>query len=431
MTDQSARYAVFRLNLDQQKKRAKELCRALQAADPAAIARFRAKHPKAGELSPPDLLRQMGTLADAQLVVAREFGLPSWPRLKAHVETMQVASTERGVLDADRATMHIRCGSDIQGRLREAGFQGEFVELAYPFGFGPATADPARDEERAHFMLDHAVRGQTVSLQEMLDWIRAGERGLEAASGKARVVLWLEHDSFDQLVLLRCLAHFATRGMPGSLELISVDRFPGNERFIGLGQLPPEALRLLWSERRAVAPADVKLGHEAWRALISPDPIALAVLMKREMPGLPHLAPALHRHLQELPSTRTGLGLSQACALRSLADGPLVLGRMFEALTSRLDPLPWLADTHFAAIVEDLEEAGEPVLEFVGHSPRFPADHWANRILRLTDLGRAVLAGERDWLSLATTPRWVGGVRIVPGERTWRWDAARQEPVFR
>jgi hypothetical protein len=104
---------------------------------------------------------------------------------------------------------------------------------------------------------------------------------------------------------------------------------------------------------------------------------------------------------------------------------------MYEALMSRLDPLPWLGDTHFASIVEDLEKAEEPILEFVGHSPRFPADHWANRSLRLTDLGRAVLAGERDWLSLAQAPRWVGGVPIHPGERAWRWDAARQEPVFR
>jgi len=382
-------------------------------------------------LSHPELLRDVGQLADAQLVIARELDLPSWPRLKAHIEVMQSAAAEAGILDGDRPTVHIRCGSDIRDRLKEAGFRGDFVELAYPFGFGPATADPARDEERARFMIDYAVKGQTVPLPEMLAWIRAGEAGLAAASEAPRVVIWLEHDSFDQLVLLRCLAHFATRGMRGSLELISVDRFPGNRRFIGLGQLPPEALRLLWPERRVLTPADMKLGHEAWRALISPDPIALTVLMKRGTPSLPHLAPALHRHLQELPSTRTGLGLSQACALRSLTEGPLVLGRMYEALMSRLDPLPWLGDTHFASIVEDLEKAQEPILEFVGHSPRFPPDHWANRIMRLTDLGRAVLAGERDWLSLAQAPRWVGGVPIQPGERAWRWDAARQEPVFR
>lgn len=430
MTDQPARYAPFRLNLEQQKKRSRELLDALKAADPAAMERFRVNHPGVGEQSYPDLVRDFGKLADAQLVIARELRLPSWPRLKAHIEAMDRASTERRALDGDVPTLHIRCGSDIKGRLAEAGFQGGFVEIGYPFGLGPATADPDRDEERARFVLDYAVKGESVPLQDILDWIRAGEDGLTRARTVPRVVIWLEHDSFDQLVLLRCLAQFATGGMPSRLDLISVDRFPGNDRFIGLGQLPPEALRLLWSERRALTKADVDLGHRGWKALISPDPTALAEIMKSGTPSLPHLSPALHRHLQELPSTATGLSLTQACALRSLASGPLAVGRMYERLMNVLDPLPWLADTHFASIVEDLEKAAEPILDFVGHAPRGTAGHWSGRILRLTELGRAVLAGEVDWLSLAGSERWVGGVRIRPGERNWRWDASRQKPVF-
>jgi hypothetical protein len=430
MTDQSARYAPFRLDLEQQKKRAKELCTALRAAEPAAIARFRDKHPKVGEQNFPELVRDFGKLADAQLVIARELRMPSWPRLKAHIEEMERASVDRSTLDDDLPTLHIRCGSDIKDRLREAGFHGDFVEIGYPFGFGPATADPARDEERAQFMLDHAVKGKSVPLQEILDWIRAGETGLIAAKDVPRVVIWLEHDSFDQLVLLRCLAQFAAGGMPARLDLISVDRFPGKDRFIGLGQLPPEALRLLWSERRALTPADVALGSGAWTALVSPDPRSLAAIMKTGTPALPHLAPALHRHLQELPSTRSGLSLSQSCALQSLTSGPLLIGRMYEEVMSRLDPLPWLADTYFGSIVEELEKSAEPIVECVGHSPRLAAGHWANRILRLTEGGRAVLAGKLDWLSLTRSERWVGGVMIRPGERNWRWDAARQEPVF-
>jgi hypothetical protein len=419
MTDQSARYAPFRLNLEQQKKRSKELLDALKAADPAAIDRFRAQHPKVGGQSYPEIARDFGKLADAQLVIARECRLSSWPQLKAHIDLMDRAAAARTTLDGDVPTLHIRCGSDIKTRLKEAGFQGDFVEIGYPFGFGPATADPDRDEERAQFMLDHAVRGQIVPLREMLDWIRAGETGLAKAKTVPRVVIWLEHDSFDQLVLLRCLAQFATGGMPANLELISVDRFPGHDRFIGLGQLPPEALRLLWSQRRTLTEAEVALGHRGWTALISPDPTALVEIMKSGTPGLPHLPPALHRHAQELPSTRTGLGLSQTCALQSLASGPLPAGRMYAALMTRLDPLPWLADTHFASIVDDLQKAADPVVEPVGEG----------RLLRLTDKGRAVLAGEVDWLSLAQAPRWVGGVHIRPGERNWRWDASRQEAV--
>ena len=44
------------------------------------------------------------------------------------------------------------------------------------------------------------------------------------------------------------------------------DEFPGSQRFLGLGQLPPEALRLLWSTRKPVTPAQLALGNAAWDA---------------------------------------------------------------------------------------------------------------------------------------------------------------------
>ncbi len=68
----------FRLNLEQQKKRARELQRAVRAQDPAALARFRTQHPKASSLAD----EERGRLGESQLVIARELGLPSWPRLK-------------------------------------------------------------------------------------------------------------------------------------------------------------------------------------------------------------------------------------------------------------------------------------------------------------------------------------------------------------
>lgn len=69
-----------RPSLEQLRKRAKELVRALRAADPAAIARLRTQ-----------LSREAGkaTLADAQLVIAREHGFASWARLKHHIQAIE------------------------------------------------------------------------------------------------------------------------------------------------------------------------------------------------------------------------------------------------------------------------------------------------------------------------------------------------------
>src|SRR5687767_11933135 len=61
-------------NLDQLKHQAKDLLRAIHAGDSAAIAELREFHPDA--ITP----------RDAQLVVARGYQAPSWPRLVQAVE---------------------------------------------------------------------------------------------------------------------------------------------------------------------------------------------------------------------------------------------------------------------------------------------------------------------------------------------------------
>ena len=65
-----------RPDLEFEHKEAKALLRRLRAGDPNALARAHARHP-AIDASTPALIR----LADAQLVIAREYGFTSWPRL--------------------------------------------------------------------------------------------------------------------------------------------------------------------------------------------------------------------------------------------------------------------------------------------------------------------------------------------------------------
>ena len=65
-----------RPNLEFEHKEAKALLRRLRAGDADALARARARHP-AIDASAPARIR----LADAQLIIAREYGFTSWPRL--------------------------------------------------------------------------------------------------------------------------------------------------------------------------------------------------------------------------------------------------------------------------------------------------------------------------------------------------------------
>ena len=80
-----------RPSLEQYKKQAKDLLRACARRDPAALERMQ-RHPRFRNLNPGQLPAQLHTiiLADAQIVLAREHGFPSWPRFAAHLETLRI-----------------------------------------------------------------------------------------------------------------------------------------------------------------------------------------------------------------------------------------------------------------------------------------------------------------------------------------------------
>ena len=70
----SSRHLPVRPNLDQLRHQAKDLLRAIRNGEPSALAELEAYHPKPVH---PAKVR----LADAQLVLARSYEVPSWPRL--------------------------------------------------------------------------------------------------------------------------------------------------------------------------------------------------------------------------------------------------------------------------------------------------------------------------------------------------------------
>lgn len=417
----------FRLNLEQQKKRAKDLFREARAGNPAARARFYACRAKdrTGAFDPVDL-----SLADAQWVIARELGLPSWPKLKSHITAMQSERVATGAPDGAVKTLHIRCGSDIAGRLTEAGFVGDFLEYSNPFCIGPVTGDPDQPEQiiaRSQFLANNYSGIPLYTLPQIVNKMTLENDRLAAAYQQyERIVLWFEHDSYDQLILARCLDLFHTH-RPRQLELISVNHFPGPMRFIGLGQLPSEALRLLWRSRKTVSVQQMVFAKMAWQAVKSSTPSKLAAIVRAQNAVLPDLRAALHRHIRELPSVQNGLALTEHLILDILAEGSRTLGRTFHQLMTEREPLPWLTDLIFAHVVGAMRRASEPAVTVA----EAEAGPWYRGQLTMTDTGRHVLEGRRDWLSCAPPERWVGGVPIGHDAPGWRWNEAEMDAVMR
>ena len=380
-----------RLNLEQQRKRAKELLPRLKAENPSA------------------------TLSQAQWEIAKQLGFSSWPKLKAHVDAIDFAARHPDFAASDEVrTTHWRCGNDIAHSLQLAGFKGQFQMLSDPLCIGPVRNLPTTDYQ--------ALRSAFISQAFALDEGDAARRmadeytQLEALADAEHSVLWCEADAYDQLFLIRALA--GLEHAPRKLELIEVNHIPGVQRFIGIGQLAPDLLAWLWPQRRLIEDDAVQLAKQAWSAYCDSTPLKWAELAHGNHPALPFMAPALLRQLQELPGARDGLSLTERLTLAYLAEaGPKPAARVFAELMAKREPLPFLGDMMFFALLRPLIDGEEPLL----------AETEAGLVL--TQLGQAVLDGQAYWLEHASHERWVGGVCLRPGQAHWTLDEHLQ-PVL-
>lgn len=128
------------VNLEQLRKGAKSFQRAVRGGDRGAAAIVREFHPTLASAAPGSPELEAFSRADAQLVVARQFGFASWPKLKAHVE--QVAGLAR-------SPHHQPVGGPL---ANDAAIVDEFLRLAC-LNYG--DDDPARLRRAAGLLDEH------------------------------------------------------------------------------------------------------------------------------------------------------------------------------------------------------------------------------------------------------------------------------------
>jgi hypothetical protein len=298
---------------------------------------------------------------------------------------------------------------------------------------GPVPPDDDVDDwfrVRAEFV----ARCGWESEADALAHYRAWQAGLDAYRDHDEVVLWFEHDLFDQLLLVRHLSWFA-RQQPGAtrLALICIGSYPGVEHFHGLGQLTPEQLGPLLDTRQAVTNEQLELGRATWRAFTSDDPARLEGLLDRDTSALPFLAGALRRLLEEYPAATNGLARTERQILEILTDGERTPAALFVANYQKEERV-FMGDAAFWQCVLRLARGVRPLVSLEAARPnatarepahRFRADGAIIATVRITGAGRAVLESRADRVRIAGIDRWIGGVHLQGGDVDWRWDASR------
>jgi hypothetical protein len=333
--------------------------------------------------------------------------------------------------------LHITNGDSTAISLRRSGIPGVFLAWRDLLHDGPVPAGLSLrqlSEARARFL---AERGWS-SYEDALEEFRARDSILERFRNEREIVLWFEHDLYDQLQLLQILDWLAEQERGKTiLSLIAIDSFPGRSSFHGLGELTPAELSSLFPQRRPITNAMLTLAHAAWDAFRSPDPTMIERVLARDTSALPFLAAALKRHLQEFPSVTSGLSRTEHQLLEALAAGPMRPVPLFVA-TQRMEETPFMGDWSLWQFVYDLSHGPSPLVvrqdggAFV--RPAFSSSTagqtaFLEQELLLAEQGHTVLAGQGDWMRLHGIDRWLGGVHLSGHEPAWRWNQPQERVV--
>ena len=237
-------------------------------------------------------------------------------------------------------TLHIRCGHDIEDRLVEAGIEGHYLCFTDPAWLGPPPQFNAWVAGRAQLIAERTGLPRAQVREELGDsyW-----RLARAPKEYKRIVLWFEHDLYDQAALARVLSSFATRAKLPPIELIQIEG--------ALGEMSAEQLLKLWPKRKRVTAAQMAQAKAVWSALCAETPESLTQLVKKGLRDLPFMKAALVRHLQELPWTGDGLSLTERQVLHAgpaRSEHPFRLRHMHQARQRITDARQCAAGWHVA-----------------------------------------------------------------------------------
>jgi len=301
--------------------------------------------------------------------------------------------------------LHVTNGDSVAVPLSQSALGGEALAWRDAYHEGPVrSGERSRLIDARAAFLSSCGWGDEDAIRD--DLLARDARFVAALREGREIVLWFEHDLYDQLQLVDVLALAGETGFdPEQLELIEIGAFAGRPGFRGLGELTVAELESLWPQRRAVTDEDTAGAQRAWEAVRRADPRGLAGVRLDPPPSRPFLAAALGRLLEELPDVDDGLSRTERQLLELLDDGPLLTGALFVASQDR-EEAPFHGDAWILRTLAELT----PLVSLTEGSAE------------ITDTGRRVLAGGDDRIEVLGVDRWVGGTHLVPGA-VWRWDA--------
>lgn len=308
--------------------------------------------------------------------------------------------------------LNITNGDSAVGIMRKAGIPGELLPWRDVLHEGPVPAGLSL-EELSQVRADFIINRGWGSPEDIERSFVERDNLLKSSGQFRKVILWFEHDLYDQLQLLQLLDWFhQNRLKETQLSIICTDLY--------LGMQTPTEMAGLIKHEKPVNSQTLTLSSKAWSAFRSDTPEQWYGLLNTDTSALPFLEQAITRLLEEYPACTNGLSRTAQQVLKILGHGvmqPDVLFRRYQQSEER----KFMGDASFRVILHELLGSTPALLELPANSELTLPPAW-DQELTVTTAGKAVLAGKKNWLDFVEPDRWLGGVHLKSGN-TWCWDS--------
>src|SRR5262245_44700159 len=132
--------------------------------------------------------------------------------------------------------LHVANGTSTTATIQKARLPGALSEWGDPLYEGPVPED-ASDDELVRIRAKHLADGVRESVDDVVAGLTRWRTVIDDVDAYDELVLWYEHDLFDQLNLLQILTWIGRSGPTRRpVSLICIGSFPGRPGFKGLGE---------------------------------------------------------------------------------------------------------------------------------------------------------------------------------------------------
>lgn len=370
-------------------------------------------------------LQEISEFLGASVPVLKKRLFDARRKLKGALPVADVVSMFNQLYEGGRGMLHIVNGNVVGDKLRQGIVQGDVLVWREVYPHGPVFLDPAEEDNRL-VRAQYLKQSMGIPQKEFIESSERQEKILADYRKYDEVVLWFEHDLFDQTMLCYFLHYFSKEKKSSTkLSLLCIGDYPGVELFQGLGQLSVEQLGTLSGTWKLIGDKELEMGQAFWKAYTSQSPEPLQQLLTQDTSILPYAHSAFQAHLSRFPSMDNGLGVVEQATLEVIHEGIQAPYELFSKVGAKLHGLG-MGDLQYWHIVRQMVQEPYPLIKMCGlkELPRYNDSlmQFTDCELVLTELGKKVILGQEDWTEKKGIEEWYGGVHLQGAAPRWRWN---------